>query len=71
MTIAPAATSDLVERARRFADDVLIPLEEQAELAGGRLPPDVVAEIKRSANPAPLHGRSQRSDEGVQACTML
>ena len=34
------------ERARAFVDDVLIPLEEKAERAGGRLPAEDVARIR-------------------------
>ena len=32
------ATLDLQERARRFTDEVLIPLEIEAEMARGKLP---------------------------------
>src|SRR5947199_298376 len=39
----------LQERARRFCEGTLIPLEEEAERGGGRLPDDVVAAVKREA----------------------
>jgi alkylation response protein AidB-like acyl-CoA dehydrogenase len=76
MTTAPTApgpvdTSDVISRARRFADEVLIPLEEQAERAGGRLPDIVIAEIKQAAIAACLHGGRHASEVGGQGWTML
>ena len=39
----------VVERARRFVDEELIPREQAAELAGGRLPDDEVAAQRQGA----------------------
>ena len=36
------------ERARRFVEDVLIPLEEEAEALGGKLPEETIAAVKRA-----------------------
>ena len=51
-----APMTDAVDRARTFVQDVLMPLEQEAEHAGGRLPSETVAEIKRAAIAANLHG---------------
>ena len=39
---------ELRERARRFVDEELIPLEEEAERLGGRLPAETIAHLKRA-----------------------
>ena len=44
------------DRARDFVETVLMPLEQEAERLGGRLPDATVAEIKRAAIAADLHG---------------
>src|SRR5215208_2094179 len=62
---------DVAERARRFAEDVLMPLEEEAERRGGRLPGDVVAEIKRQALDAGLGGGMHAPEHGGQGWTRL
>src|SRR5215211_7207287 len=62
---------DVAERARRFAEDVLIPLEEEAEQRGGRLPDDVVADIKRRAIDARLAGGMHAVEHGGQGWTRL
>ena len=54
------------ERARRFVDDVLIPLEEKAERAGGRLPSDDVARIRSAALEAGLAGGLHAREHGGQ-----
>ena len=54
------------ERARRFVDDVLIPLEEKAERAGGRLPDDDVARIRAAALEAGLAGGLHAREHGGQ-----
>jgi alkylation response protein AidB-like acyl-CoA dehydrogenase len=64
-------TLDLTERARRFAEEVLMPLEEEAEALGGRLPDDVVARIKREAIDAGLAGGMHATDHGGQGWTRL
>jgi acyl-CoA dehydrogenase len=43
-------------RARRFVEDVLMPLEEEAERRGGRLPAETIADVKREAIAAQLAG---------------
>jgi acyl-CoA dehydrogenase len=65
------ATLDLQERARHFAEDVLMPLEEEAERRGGRLPDDVVAEVKREAMAARLNGGLHAPEHGGQGWTRL
>jgi alkylation response protein AidB-like acyl-CoA dehydrogenase len=62
---------DVAERARRFAEDVLIPLEEEAERRGGRLPDDAIADIKREAIDAGLNGGMHATDHGGQGWTRL
>ena len=47
---------DLQARARRFTEDVLFPLEEEAERLDGLLPDETVAEVKRAALEAGLTG---------------
>ncbi len=55
-TTAVQADQDVVERARRFVDEELIPREVPAELAGGRLPADDVAALRAAALAAGLTG---------------
>jgi alkylation response protein AidB-like acyl-CoA dehydrogenase len=77
MTTAHAAdplTDDqreLRQRARRFVEDVLMPLEVQAELALGRLPVETIDEIKREAIAARLHGGRIDAERGGQGWSML
>jgi acyl-CoA dehydrogenase len=77
MTTAQAADAltddqrELRDRARRFVDDVLIPLEVTAEVAHGRLPAETVAEIKREAIAARLHGGRIGVELGGQGWSML
>jgi alkylation response protein AidB-like acyl-CoA dehydrogenase len=59
------------ERARRFAEQVLMPLEEEAERRAGRLPDDVVAEVKREAIEARLDGGLHAREHGGQGWTRL
>src|SRR5207342_875333 len=54
------------ERARAFVDEVLIPLEEKAERAGGHLPDDDVARIKSEALAAGLAGGLHAVEHGGQ-----
>jgi len=60
------AQRELRERAARYVDDVLIPLEEQAELAGGRLPDTAVARVKDAARAARLTGGNHAVEHGGQ-----
>ena len=77
MTTATAAdplTDDqreLRDRAQRFVEDVLMPLEVPAELAYGRLPAETVAEIKREAIAARLHGGRIPTERGGQGWSMF
>jgi acyl-CoA dehydrogenase len=59
------------ERARAFVDEVLIPLEEQAERAGGRLPADDVARIKAEAIARRVGGGRHAAEHGGQGWTAV
>jgi acyl-CoA dehydrogenase len=65
------ATLDLQERARRFTDEVLIPLEVEAEMAGGTLPDETVARVKSEALAAGLTGGLHAVEHGGQGWTRL
>jgi acyl-CoA dehydrogenase len=56
----------LQSRARAFVDDVLIPLEEEAERRGGVLPDEAIADVKREAMAAGLNGGLHRPEHGGQ-----
>jgi alkylation response protein AidB-like acyl-CoA dehydrogenase len=60
------AAPDLVTRARGFVEDVLMPLEEKAERAGGKLPDEDVARIKAAAIQAGLNGGLHKVEHGGQ-----
>jgi acyl-CoA dehydrogenase len=64
-----AGQRELRDRAARFVDAELIPLEEQAELAGGRLPPAAVAQVKLAARDAGLVGGNHAQKYGGQGWT--
>jgi alkylation response protein AidB-like acyl-CoA dehydrogenase len=61
---------DLRARAARFAD-ALIPHEEAAEAAGGRVPDEVRAEIRRLARELRLVGGNHAVEHGGQGWSML
>jgi alkylation response protein AidB-like acyl-CoA dehydrogenase len=61
-----AEQQELADRARRFVDEVLVPHEVAAERAGGRLPADVVAGIRKAAVEARLNGGRHRVEHGGQ-----
>src|SRR5262245_31198289 len=61
----------LQEKARVFAEGVLMPLEEEAERRAGRLPDDVVADVKRQAMDAGLNGGLHAPEHGGQGWTRL
>ena len=61
--------AELQARARRFVEDVLIPLEEQAERR--TLPADAVARIRREAMAAELHGGLHAREHGGQGWSKL
>src|SRR6201994_422305 len=76
-TTTPAAAPDLSdtqlalrERARDFVEGVLRPLELTAEAAGGRLPDETIAHIKREAIAARLQGGRMPTGLGGQGWTM-
>jgi alkylation response protein AidB-like acyl-CoA dehydrogenase len=60
------AAPDLVTRARGFVEDILIPLEEKAERAHGRLADDDVARIRAAAIEAGLNGGLHSPEHGGQ-----
>jgi acyl-CoA dehydrogenase len=62
---------DIQARARTFTEDVLIPLEEEAESRNGRLPEDVVEGVKRAAVDAGLVGGLHRPEYGGQGWSRL
>ncbi|GIH24081.1 butyryl-CoA dehydrogenase [Acrocarpospora phusangensis] len=57
---------ELGERARAFVDEVLIPREEAAERAGGRLPQQDIQEIMKAAVAARLNGGRHAREYGGQ-----
>jgi alkylation response protein AidB-like acyl-CoA dehydrogenase len=59
------------ERARTFVEDVLIPLEEKAERAAGRLPDSDVARIRSAAIEAGLAGGLHAHEHGGQGWTKM
>ena len=65
------ATLELRERARRFTDEVLIPLEVEAEMADGKLPDAAVERVKREALAAGLTGGLHAREHGGQGWTRL
>jgi acyl-CoA dehydrogenase len=63
------ATLELRERARRFTDEVLIPLEQEAEAADGKLPAEKIELVKREALAAGLGGGLHSREYGGQEWT--
>ena len=66
MTVLDARPEAIAERAARFVDTELIPREEAAERAGGRLPAEEVEAIRRAALDAGLAGGLHRVEHGGQ-----
>ncbi len=66
-----ARERDVARRAREFVDSWLIPYEVQAELAGGRLPDDVTAQIRAAALEAGVTGGLHSSEHGGQSWTTV
>jgi len=62
---------DLQARARRFAEDVLIPLEEEAEALGGKLPADTITAVRKAAIDAGLDGGMHAVEHGGQGWTRI
>ena len=71
MTISPTAppATDLIERARRFVDELLIPNEELAERGGGKVPRELIERIKRESLEAGLTGGLHAPEHGGQGWT--
>jgi acyl-CoA dehydrogenase len=65
------ATLDLQRRARRFTEEVLIPLEVEAEMADGKLPEAAVERVKSEALAAGLTGGLHAKEHGGQGWTRL
>jgi alkylation response protein AidB-like acyl-CoA dehydrogenase len=70
LTLSPDQLA-LQDRARRFARDVLQPLEVGFETSGGRLDPDAEKDIKSKAIDAKLQGGSFPKEVGGQGWSML
>ena len=71
-TLALEADQELVvERARRFVDEELIPREVAAELAGGRLPASEIAAIRAATIAAGLNGGLHAVEHGGQGWSHL
>ncbi len=62
---------ELQQRARTFVEDVLMPLELEAEERGGALPHETVEQIKRQAIAARLHGGRFAPEFGGQGWSMV
>jgi acyl-CoA dehydrogenase len=68
---AVASELDVVARARTFVEDVLMPLEEKAERAAGRLPDSDIARIRSAAIEAGLAGGLHAREHGGQGWSKL
>jgi alkylation response protein AidB-like acyl-CoA dehydrogenase len=64
-------TLEIQERARKFTDEVLIPLEQEAEAADGKLPEEKVELVKREALAANLGGGLHSREYGGQDWTRV
>ena len=62
---------ELRERARRFVDEVLIPLEPEAERLHGRLPQETIDRIKREGIAARLNGGLHSPEYGGQGWSRM
>jgi len=65
------AQRELQERARTFVEEYLIPLEQDAERLGGRLPESDIARIRDEAIARRLGGGRHAVEHGGQGWTML
>ena len=71
-SLALEASQELVvERARRFVDEELIPREVPAELAGGRLPASEIAAIRAATIAVGLNGGLHAVEHGGQGWSHL
>ena len=62
---------ELRSRARRFVEEELIPLEEEAERLGGRLPAETIAHLKEAGIAAGLNGGLHSPEYGGQGWNRL
>ena len=62
---------DIQARSRRFVEDVLMPLEEEAERHLGRLPQDAIDHVKSEAVDAGLVGGLHKPEHGGQGWSTL
>ena len=62
---------ELRARARKFVDEELIPLEEEAERLGGRLPAETIAHLKQAGIAAGLNGGLHSPEFGGQGWTRV
>jgi alkylation response protein AidB-like acyl-CoA dehydrogenase len=62
---------ELRERAATFVDEVLIPLEVDAELAGGRIEPAVVQRVRARASELRLDAGNHATEHGGQGWSAL
>lgn len=69
MAALATQVEELRERASVFVDEVLIPLEITAELAGGPLPPDAQSRIRSEALNRGLQGGLHRREHGGNSWT--
>jgi alkylation response protein AidB-like acyl-CoA dehydrogenase len=60
------AERELRDRAAGYVDEVLIPLEVEAELAGGKLPAETAKRVKREARERGLAGGNHPQEYGGQ-----
>jgi acyl-CoA dehydrogenase len=60
---------EIQARARAFVEEVLMPLEEEAESRGGRLPEEAIARVKAEAIEAGLAGGLHSPEAGGQGWT--
>jgi acyl-CoA dehydrogenase len=63
--------AELRDRARRFIDEVVIPLEQKAEQNGGKLPAGDVERVKQAGIEARLNGGLHSPEYGGQGWTRL
>jgi acyl-CoA dehydrogenase len=63
--------AELCDRARRFIDEVVIPLEQKAEQNGGKLPAEDVERVKQAGIEARLNGGLHSPEYGGQGWTRL
>ncbi len=69
--VLPPETAELQERARRFVDEEIIPLEQEAERNYGQLPAGTIGHIKTAAIDAGLNGGQHSTEYGGQGWSLL